>query len=70
MKLLKSTKINIYNDKNDENFQQLEITKPVLVYCNIVNNVYQHDSRELYIFFPNKLFGQLLDTFHATVLYF
>ena len=27
----------------------------------IVNNEYQHDSRILYIFIPNKLFGQLLD---------
>ena len=39
----------------------LEITEVVLVQCNIVNNDYQHDSRILYIFIPNKSFGQLLD---------
>ena len=26
-----------------------------------INNVYQQDSRVLYAFVPNKLFGQLLD---------
>ena len=39
----------------------LEITGVVLVHCNIINNNYQQDSRVLYTFFPNKLFGQLLD---------
>ena len=39
----------------------LEITEVVLVLCNNVNNGYQHDSRVLYTFIPNKLFGQLLD---------
>ena len=39
----------------------LEITKVVLVYYNMVNNNYQHDSTVLYTFIPNKLFGQLRD---------
>ena len=39
----------------------LEITEVVLVHCNIINNNYQQDSIVLYTFFPNKLFGQLLD---------
>ena len=39
----------------------LEITEVVLIHCNIVNNNYQHDSRVLYTFVPNKSFGQLLD---------
>ena len=39
----------------------LEITGVVLVHCNIINNNYQQDSRVLYTFFANKLFGQLLD---------
>ena len=39
----------------------LEITEVVLVHCNIVNNDYQQDSRVLYIFIPNRSFGQLLD---------
>ena len=33
----------------------------VLVHCNFVNNTYQKNSRVLYTFIPNKLFGQLLD---------
>ena len=37
----------------------LEITKVVLVHCNIVNNDYQQDSRVLYRFVPNKPFGIL-----------
>ena len=39
----------------------LEITKVVLVHCNIVNNDYQQDSRVLYRFVPNKPFGILLE---------
>ena len=31
------------------------------VHCNIVDNNYQQDSRVLYIFVPNKSFGELLD---------
>ena len=32
-----------------------------MVYCDIVNNDYQQDSRVLYTFVPNKLFGSLLE---------
>ena len=39
----------------------LEITEVVLIHCIIVNKDYQQDSRVLHTFFPNKLFGQLLD---------
>ena len=39
----------------------LEITEVVLVHCNFVDNDFQHDSRVLYTFVPNKLFGQLLN---------
>ena len=38
----------------------LEVTEVVLVHFNIVNNAYQQDTRVLYIFVPNKWFGQLL----------
>ena len=38
----------------------LAITEVVLVHCNIPNNDYQHDSKDLYIFLPNKSFRQLL----------
>ena len=39
----------------------LELTKVVLVHCNVVNNKYQQNSRVLYTFVPNKSSGQLLD---------
>ena len=61
MKLLGSTKNKITKDKNAENVPHLEITEVVLVHCNMVNNDYQHDSRVLYTFVPNKSFGSLLD---------
>ena len=54
MKLLGSTKTKITKDKNGGNVPHLEITDVVLVHCNIVNNDYQHDSRVLYTFVPNK----------------
>ena len=49
MKLLGSTKIKINEDKNGEKVPHLEITKAVLVHCNITKNDYQQDSRVLYI---------------------
>ena len=61
MKLLGSTKNKITKDKNGENVPHLEITEVVLVHCNMVNNDYQHDSRALYTFVPNKSFANLLD---------
>ena len=61
MKLLGSTESKIAKDENGNNVRNIEITEVVLVHCNIVNNDYQEDSRVLYIFIPNKLFGQLLD---------
>ena len=39
----------------------VEITRVVLIHCNIVNSDYQQDSRVFYTFVPNKTFGQLLD---------
>ena len=61
MKLLGSTKNKTTKDKNGENVPYLEITEVVLVHCNIVNNDYQHDSKVLYTFVPNKSFGSLLE---------
>ena len=61
MKLLGSTKSKITKDKNSENMSHLEITKIVLIYCNIANNNYQQNLRVLYTFVHNKSFGQLLD---------
>ena len=50
MKLLGSTESKIAKDKNGENVPNLEISQVVLVYCNLVNNDYQQDSRMLYIY--------------------
>ena len=61
MKLLGGTKNKITKDKNGENVPNLEITEVILVHYNMVNNDYQHDSRVLYTFVPNKYFGSLLD---------
>ena len=61
MKLLGSTKNKITEDKNGQIVLHLEIKEVVLVHCNIVNNDYQQDSRVLYTFVPNKLFGGLLE---------
>ena len=61
MKLLESTKSKVTKNENGENIPHLEITKIILVNCNIVNNDYLLDSRVLYTFVSNKSLGQLLD---------
>ena len=61
IKLLKTTKSKLTKNKNGENVHHLQITEAVLIHCNIVNRDYQDDSRVLFTFAPNKLFGQLLD---------
>ena len=61
IELIGCTKKKITKDDNGENVPHLEITKVILVHCNIFNNDYQQDSRVLYTFVPNRSFGQLLD---------
>ena len=61
MKLLGSTKSKITKSESGENVPNLEITEVVSIHCNIANNNYQRNSRVLYTFDPNKLFGQLLN---------
>ena len=69
MKLRGSNKRKITKDKYGENVPNLEITEVLLVRCNIVNNDYQQDSRVLYTFIPNKLFGQLQDISPKNVIF-
>ena len=73
MKLLGSTKSKITKDENGENMPYLENNELVfiipLVHCNIVNNNYQRNSRVLYAFVPNKLFGKLLDISPRKILF-
>ena len=57
MKLLGSTKKFVDKDKNGENVTKLEIVEVVLVHCNLVKNDYQHTSKVLFTFLPNKKFG-------------
>ena len=61
MKLLRSTKKIVDNDKNGENVPKLEIAEVVLVLCNLVKNDYQHTSKVFFTFAPNKKFGQLIN---------
>ena len=69
IKLLGSTKSKITKDENDENVPYLEITKVILIHYNVPNNGYEQNSRILYIFFPNKSLGQLLDISPKTFIF-
>ena len=48
---------------------RLAITEVVLVYCNIVNNNYLEDLRDLYTFILNNSFGQLLDVSAKQIIF-
>ena len=61
MKLLGSTKTDVDKDKDGENVPKLESVEVVLVYCNLVKIDYQHTSKVLFTFVPNKQFGQLIN---------
>ena len=61
MKLLASTKKDVDKDKDSENMPKLESVEVVLVHCNLVKDHYQHTSKVLFTFVPNKQFGQLIN---------
>ena len=61
IRLLGSTKEDVDADKNSENVPKLESVEVVLVHCNLVKNDYQHTSKVLFSFVPNKQFGQLIN---------
>ena len=42
--------------KNGENVPKLEIVRNVLVFCNLIQNVYLQDSKLLFSFVPNSRF--------------
>ena len=56
MKLLRRTDFD--KEKYGENVPNLESVEVVLVHCNLVKNDYQHLSKVLFSFVPNKQFGQ------------
>ena len=61
MKSLGSTKQDVDSNKNSENVTKLESAEVVLVHCNLVKNDYQHTSKVLFSFVPNKQFGLLIN---------
>ena len=60
MKLLRSTKKDVDQDKNGEDVPRLKSVEVVLVHYNLVENNYQQASKVLFTFVPNKQFGQLI----------
>ena len=61
MKLLGSTKKVVDKNKNGENVPKLEPAEVLLLQCNLVKNNYQHTSKLLFTFVPEKEFGQLIN---------
>ena len=61
MNLLGSSKKVVDKDKNGENVPKLESVDVVLVHCSLVKNDYQHSSKVLFTFVPNKEFDQLIN---------
>ena len=61
MKLLGSTKKDVDKDKNGDTVLKLHSVEVILVRCNLVKNDYQHTSKALFSFIPNKQLGQLIN---------
>ena len=57
MKLLGSTKEVAVKDKIGENVPKIDSAEALLVHCNLVKNDYQHTSKVLLTFVPNKKFS-------------
>ena len=61
MKLLGSGKKDVEKYLGGENVPKLQYGEVVLAHCNLVKNDYQHTSKVLFTFVPNKQFGQLIN---------
>ena len=61
MKLLGSGKKDVDKDEDEENVPKLEPVQVVLVHCNLVKNNYQHTSKVLFTFLPNKQIEELIN---------
>ena len=61
MKLLRSTKKDVDQDKDGEDVSKLDSVEVSLIHCNLVNKNYQQTSIVLFTFAPNKQFGQLIN---------
>ena len=55
--------------KTGENVPKLEIVRNVLVFCNLVQNVYLQDIKLLFSFVPNSRFGNLLSIISQVLKY-
>ena len=56
MKLLGITKKDVDSDRNSENVPKLESVEVVFMHCKLIINNYQHTSKVLFSFVPNKQF--------------
>ena len=66
LKSLTSETMKLFGSKQkdvdkDEDIPKLEFVEVVLVHCNLVKNNYQHASKILCTFAPNKQFGKLIN---------
>ena len=61
MRLQGSTKKDVDADKNSEIVPKLKSVEVALVHYNLVKNDYQHSSKVLFSFVPNKQFGQVIN---------
>ena len=61
MRLLESTKKDADKDKDGKNVPKLESVEVVLNHYNLVKNDYQHTSKVLFTFVPNKQIEQLIN---------
>ena len=61
VQLLGNLKKDVDQNKDGKTVPKLESVKVVLVRCNLLNNNYQHVSKVLFTFVPNKQIGQLIN---------
>ena len=59
--IIKKHKSDVGKDKGAEKVPNFNLVEVVLVYCNLVENDYQHTSKVLFTFLRNKQFGQLIN---------
>ena len=60
MKLLGTSKRDVYQNKDREDVPKLECIAVVFIHCILVNSNYQQASKVLFTFVPNKQFGPLI----------
>ena len=61
MKMWGITKKDADKDTHGEKVPKLESVEVALVHCNLIKDDYQHTSKVLFTFVPNKQFRQLIN---------